>query len=851
LRYGSACISLPHHSLRLLNNDYTMSDTNRARDLVLAPNEYAFISDQTKGNINVYVGPYKTSLANTDKPVVFNNYSKRFEDSSLEDSIQIFTTAPEGWYIVLKNPEVAGKQPINGTPSNLAQLNIGRKVNIPGPACFALWPGQMTKVLQGHHLRYNQYLIVRVYDETEAQANWSKAVIKSKHGETPETEPASEIPELTMGKQLIIKGSNVSFYIPPTGVEVVRDEDTDDYVREAVTLERMEYCILLDENGEKRFMRGPSVVFPEPTEEFIIMDGLRKFRAIELNELSGLYVKVIAPYEENKVKYKEGDELFITGKEQMIYYPRPEHAIIKYGKQEKIHAIAIPAGEGRYFLNRKSGTIELMKGPCMFLPDPREVVIVRRVLEPKQVELWFPGNTEALAYNTRLKEIQAEENADDFVTDAEYLKRNAPEGAFALSEAMPAAPLRREKEKASKKIASEKFDRSHQFTPPRTITLDTKYEGAVNINVWTGYAVLVTSKTGNRKVIVGPQSYLLEYDETLQVMELSSGTPKNDYYPIRTVYLRTLYNKVSDVIEAESSDYCKVDISLSYRVNFEGDPEKWFDVENYVKFLCEHLRSLIRNVVKKHTITDFYTNGISLIRDSVLGTSEDGKRKGRLFPENGMRIYDVEVLGIELQDETIENLLVSAQQSVVKQILEVDSLKRKAEFESESENYKRILAETQSQTKIQNLTLELGIQSKQSELQLARLEAERLSSEKQQQNELATQERLQALQAIKVEMLKARQSTLLDLNERELSQEMSMIEAQTQAVVQKAQAVTPELVAALQAFGDKALAEKLAQSMAPLSILGGKSIVEVFAQLVKGTELSKYLSQNTEDSTAV
>lgn len=828
-----------------------MSDTNRARDLVLAPNEYAFISDQTKGNINVYVGPYKTSLANTDKPVIFNNYSKRFEDSSLEDSIQIFTTAPEGWYIVLKNPEVAGKQPINGTPSNLAQLNIGRKVNIPGPACFALWPGQMTKVLQGHHLRYNQYLVVRVYDETEAQANWSKAVIKSKHGETPETEPAAEIPELTMGKQLIIKGSNVSFYIPPTGVEVVRDEDTDDYVREAVTLERMEYCILLDENGEKRFMRGPSVVFPEPTEEFVIMDSLRKFRAIELNELSGLYVKVIAPYEENKFKYKEGDELFITGKEQMIYYPRPEHAIIKYGKQEKLHAIAIPAGEGRYFLNRKSGTIELMKGPCMFLPDPREAVIVRRVLEPKQVELWFPGNTEALAYNTRLKEIQAEENTDDFVTDSEYLKRNAPEGAFALSEAMPAAPQQRRMEKASKKIASEKFDRSHQFTPPRTITLDTKYEGAVNINVWTGYAVLVTSKTGSRKVIVGPQSYLLEYDETLQVMELSSGTPKNDYYPIRTVYLRTLYNKVSDMIEAESSDYCKVDISLSYRVNFEGDSEKWFDVENYVKFLCEHLRSLIRNVVKKHTITDFYTNGIGLIRDAILGTSEDGKRKGRLFPENGMRIYDVEVLGIELQDETIENLLVSAQQSVVKQILEVDSLKRKAEFESESENYKRILAETQSQTKIQNLSLELGIQTKQSEVQLARLEAERLASEKQEQNQLATQERLQSLQAIKVEMLKARQTALLDLNERELSQEMSMIEAQTQAVVSKAQAVSPELIAALQAFGDKALAEKLAQSMAPLSILGGKSIVEVFAQLVKGTELSKYLSQNSEDSSVV
>ena len=50
----------------------------RERDLVLAPNEYAFISDETKGNVNVYVGPHKTSLANTDQPVLFNPTSKRF-----------------------------------------------------------------------------------------------------------------------------------------------------------------------------------------------------------------------------------------------------------------------------------------------------------------------------------------------------------------------------------------------------------------------------------------------------------------------------------------------------------------------------------------------------------------------------------------------------------------------------------------------------------------------------------------------------------------------------------------------------------------------------------------------------
>jgi len=65
-------------------------------------------------------------------------------------------------------------------------------------------------------------------------------------------------------------------------------------------------------------------------------------------------------------------------------------------------------------------------------------------------------------------------------------------------------------------------------------------------------------------------------------------------------------------------------------------------------------------------------------------------------------------------------------------------------------------------------------------------------------------------------------------------------------VVNKAEAVSPDLIAALQAFGDKALAEKMAETMAPLSIIGGKSIVEVFANLLQGTQLEKVLRLNAQ-----
>src|SRR5512136_2727183 len=100
------------------------------RDLILAPNEYAYILDETKGNVINYVGPHKTSLANTDQPVVFNNQSKRFERCTLEHAIQAFAIAPAGWYIVLKNPAQDGKNAKIGTANSLPDLDVGRKINI-------------------------------------------------------------------------------------------------------------------------------------------------------------------------------------------------------------------------------------------------------------------------------------------------------------------------------------------------------------------------------------------------------------------------------------------------------------------------------------------------------------------------------------------------------------------------------------------------------------------------------------------------------------------------------------------------------------------------------------------------
>jgi major vault protein len=825
-------------------------DRGRERDLVLAPNEFAFISDETKGNINVYVGPHKTSLANTDQPVIFNYESKRFARVTLEQAIQVLSVAPEGWYLVLKNPARDGSHPRTGALNNLPELDVGRKVNTPGPVSYALWPGQMVKVVPGHSLRSNQYLLVRVYDEEAAKTNWAKAVIKRQTAPGTEPAPASEsssdgvldpskaLPELTMGKHLVIRGTDVSFYIPPTGVEVVADEQHQ-YVRDAATLERLEYCILLDEDGNKRFIQGPAVVFPRPTETFIERNGSRKFRAIELTEIAGVYVKVIAPYEEGGRAYKVGDELFITGKEQMIYFPRPEHALIRYGGREIHYGVAIPAGEARYVLDRTHGNIRLERGPSVFLPDPRKEVIVRRVLDPRTVELLFPGNRDALEYNARLSALKRSEAGNEFVVDDEARQLSQKGRAEA-----PAQQQAQESKKAEPAFVGDAVSRNQSFTAPRTIVLDTRYEGAISIDLWTGYAVLVKSRSGKRRVEAGPTTFLLEYDESLQPMELSTGTPKTDDKVMRTAYLRVKNNKVSDLVEAETADLVKVRMKLSYRVDFEGDSAQWFSVENYVKFLTEHLRSLLRHAVKQHGVEHFYGSAVSILRDVILGPqSDDAKRAGRRFAENGMRVYDVEVLDVTIGDEVIAKLLVEAQHSSVQQALAVATEKRKLELTRARESARQESATLESQTKIQLLEIEGREVERRHAVELERIKAETESKESRHRADVAVQSLLDAVAAATLARDRAKAQFADEVARAEVDRALRELDGEVRATAEKAKAISPDLIAALQAFGDKALAEKMAESMGPLAILGGESVSDVLRRLLEGTAVSEVLGK--------
>lgn len=777
-------------------------DGQASRDATLPPDTYMYMQNIGKGGvISVFKGPFVITQSGQDVPVRYDSAARKFVKSeSLEAAVSQCPRANEGDYIVLENPADSGKFPVDAQQQAVG-LKKGRKVIIPGPWSEALWPGQVATVVEGHRLRSNQFLIATVYNAEEAEKNWETGtVVVSQTDTDPDDDKLSpeqkaekakaaataagvvkpgQPPEqaaktakkglpkpdsFAVGTRIVIKGSDVSFYIPCTGIEVQKDKDQK-FVREAVTLEQLEYACLVDENGKKEYPKGPKVVFPKPTQVFEEdKKGRRKFRPVELNTINGIHLKVTADFEgpdiekdvTKKRNYREGEELFVTGKTLSIYYPREELAVIEYGQGNKKHfSTAIPKGEGRYVIDREKGSIDLKKGPVMLLPDPRNQILVRRVLSQDECELWYPGNAAAKIYNAELAQIMAESPSgrSGSVSEGDVRKRGmAPHGLSNFAgrkglEVTAGAALQSAFSDSDDFTPEETGDaggvggtmaRGTKYTTPRQLTLNTKFDGVPRIEVWPGYAVLVVGSDGKRRVVQGPEVILLEYDEKLGFMKLSTGKPKSTDTLYMTSYLCVQNNQVGDIVAFESKDHVKGTIKISLRVNFEGETEaerlRWFGVDNYVKFLTDHIRSIIAGMAKRKTIAEIKGDYVNLVREAILGAKTAAaiaagdkseslrtSRPGLYFEANGMRVVEAEVLDITLSDVNIAKLLDNAQHKTVATNIEIDAAKKDLEALEEKEGLERKKADALYATMAHKRGLEKAAAAAEVELLAAKV----------------------------------------------------------------------------------------------------------------------------------
>lgn len=869
------------------------------REVTIPLGNYLFIQDGTSGRIKTHVGPIVVNLTGNDTPVIYKKgdagAGQFIACDSLEQAMCPSHVVPEGFYAVLMNPAKDGRvdgHPGDGASCAAPELNIGHKIVIQGPKMFALWPGQHAKVIRGHSLRSNQYLLGRVYNEKEARANWKTATITTtksvETGAAAETTvdgqavPGAKLPEirpeqqaksgalpmpadLTVGTLFIIKGTDVSFYIPPTGISVVRELGSASnatgggYTRDAVSLEQLEYCILVDENGSKRIPRGPAVVFPLPTETFVAgRDGELKYRAIELNDIQGVHIKVTCGYEDEMLgkKFDEGDEFFLTGKECPIYFPRKEHALVRYDGNTKHFGVAIPSGEARYVMDRNTGAIRTIHGPAMLLPNPVNEVIVRRVLTQRECALWYPNNQEALAYNQMLSELakRAPTTRSGVVSEGEVDRATKRRGGERMNLGEPAtkgllprdmvasamyssAPsMRSLVSNDSSSAAGDELSRSSSYTAPRTLTLNTKFEGVPRIGIFTGFAVLVVNSKGDRRVEIGPKTILLEYDETLEILSLSTGKPKTTDKLLETPYLRVMHNKVSDIVEVETGDHVTVQMKMSYHIDFlSGQEKSWWNVQNYIKHACDHMRSALKGEARKMTIETFYANPLSVVRQVVLG-DEAG---GYTFEQNGMKVNDVELMVVAIPDDTIRSLIVRMQRESVQRALMVTDAAAKLDATKKLESLSMEEQKIRTDTELENRRLELIKLDARIKGELAAIASD-LEVVKERAILRTEQEDLDDL-VFEREQARERQDTEAKLAEaaRRQEQAIDMLKAEAEAIASKFSSIKDGLSEALLVLSNNETMAKIAQATSVQRIMGGEDVVATLTKMFQGLGLDK------------
>jgi hypothetical protein len=612
----------------------------RERDILVAANEYAYVQDLTKGDIVLYVGPTKISLSNTERIVELRGarfIPVRADDASF--GVNAFVTATSSQYIVLENPAKDSQAKALRGSNACVELLVGRKVVVPGPATFPLWPGQIARVINGHPLREDEYLVVRYYDQVEGDPH-------------------------PIGAEIVVRGSDVSFYIPRTGLEVLPSDMHGNYVRKAWR-------------------------FPRP---------------------GGIHVRVTKSGE-----YAAGTDVFLTDRDG-FYFPSEDIEVL-----DVVLPIPIAEKEGIYVRDSASGRIRTVVGPANYIPDPTREQVVARPLDSERERLYG-------------------------------VKDRSENEAIAV------------------------------YVPP-------------------SYAILVTGKT-RREVVTGPQTRILDFDEELEVLRLSTGRPKNDNEPLETCFLLVDGNKVSDVVRVRTSDHVELDVALSYRVSFvEGeDRERWFRVNDYVGLMCDHLGSILRAAAKTHGIEGFASE---FLRTAILGEKGEEPRPGRLFEENGMLVYDVEILDLKILDPEVKKLLESAQRAAI-----IADVARRDE--------ERRLAGERLKAQVDG------------EIHAAQMSAVASAT----QLDAVTAERARASMANTIELRRIDHEARIAQTEREAEVARRAQEANVVAFERQMAALAPELVATLRSLGHQQLAAELSKNIGPLAILGAGNVSDVVEKLI-------------------
>ncbi len=589
-------------------------------------------------------------------------------------------------------------------------------------------------------------------------------------------------------------------------------------IREAVVLGEKEFCIILDADGKRQVKVGPARVFPGPYDTFLV-EGSRNriYDAYELLPHRALWLRVISEISRDELQKNLPDGIKL---EKEVY--RPGDEILLYG----VNTFFFPFNE-----------IE--------------------VLSPHSGEAMIGNNHE----NVFIEALGIDQKSGIYVRDLETGEARLVRG----KQSYLVDP--RKEVHITRTIPTEDWNLwIAYYEPHKRTTTPIVTPWALSISVPHNHAALATSANGQR-VIEGPCVELLGYEEKLVCVTLSMGRPKTDERLLKTCFLRTSGNRISDVIRIETRDFVKLDLEVSYSVTFRPEArDLWFTHENYVQVLVDHMRSLVRSRSRAFSLMELWPQIPQLLRDTILGEKPtESARPGRYFPESGVHVHEVEVLSSSILDDKIAEVMYQMQrQSVSLQIgdreaqeqLRSAQLRDLVEKERLSLDHAQKKRDLELKETIQGLEHHLSLQTIKQREELSKIQEELLALRQTHSLEVKTKQNAFAQKAAaEVQLLEAEtkakaQSTLHEEERAHLqalrSLEIKLLEAKAAAVATQHQAVQPGLVEAITSLGDKIMLADVAQNMNLISLFQGKDVGSILSEVLGGTRVMTTINKLLE-----
>jgi major vault protein len=236
---------------------------------------------------------------------------------------------------------------------------------------------------------------------------------------------------------------------------------------------------------------------------------------------------------------------------------------------------------------------------------------------------------------------------------------------------------------------------------------------------------------------------------------------------------------------------------------------------------------------QRNTIADIKSHYVDLVRDAILGKKpETLGRPGLLFPDNGMRVVEVEVLELTLDDPNISKLLDQAQVESVQQLIEIGRARADLETTTQKERITQEKLTAQQNTKRKSLQLEQEFFQDQLEFELAKIDAQLKKLSEEAEN-VRAREALVDIQAQAVMVrnkAEAEQSHIFAIADQQL--EIEKLAKVTDSAVARFNAAKDGLQECLVALHRDDLAAKLAEACTIERWLSGDSMTSAIGNLL-------------------